>query len=91
MPTIPDISFSSGMDLLDSAQDGDITIRRIKLTEQLPSDLNQYGYGFWMRYLTRYPFYQWAGKNQAWYAVSRLSLNNPGADIGMGDRLLAIW
>ena len=44
-----------------------------------------------MRYLTRFPVNQWAGKNQAWYIVSRLSMNNPGADVSMGDRLLAIW
>lgn len=38
-------------------------------------DLKEYGYGFWMRFLTTYPERLNAGKNQAWYFVSRLTVN----------------
>lgn len=32
-----------------------------------------------------------SGKNQPWYFVARLTMNKPYADIGYGDRVLAIW
>jgi hypothetical protein len=51
----------------------------------------EYGYGFWMRFLTTHPIRLINGKNAPWYFVARLTLNNPYDDIGMGDRLLAIW
>jgi len=31
------------------------------------------------------------GKNQPWYFVSRLTRNNPYADIELGDRVLGVW
>ena len=44
-----------------------------------------------MRFLTHFPARLWGGKNAPWYFVARLTFNNPHADIGMGDRVLAIW
>ena len=44
-----------------------------------------------MRFLTTYPKRLINGKNAPWYFVSRLTSNKPYDDVGMGDRLLAIW
>jgi hypothetical protein len=60
-------------------------------TNNLPANLNEYGYGFWFRFLTAYPTRLFAGKNAPWYFLARLTINNPFADAGFGDRLLAIW
>lgn len=32
-----------------------------------------------------------AGKPEAWYIIARLTKNEKYADVGMGDRLLAVW
>ena len=63
------------------------------LDKQSPSEnaLEEYGYGFWMRYLTTYPQRLIAGKNAPWYFVSRLTWNKDYDNIRMGDRALAIW
>ena len=53
--------------------------------------LEEYGYGFWLRFLTVYPKRLIAGKNEAWYFVSRLTSMNPYDNIRMNDRRLAIW
>ena len=44
-----------------------------------------------MRYLISYPSRLLNGKNAAWYFVARLTSNNPYDDVGMGDRILAMW
>lgn len=44
-----------------------------------------------MRFLTTYPERLENGKNAPWYFVARLTKNIPYEDVGMGDRLLAIW
>lgn len=59
--------------------------------DKLPDDVNEYGYGFWFRFLTMYPVKLMSGKNAPWYFLARLTSNIPHADIGMGDRILAIW
>jgi hypothetical protein len=53
--------------------------------------LKEYGYGFWMRFLTTYPVRLENGKNAPWYFLARLTKNTPYDDIGMGDRMLAMW
>jgi hypothetical protein len=53
--------------------------------------LKEYGYGFWMRFLTTFPSRLENGKNAPWYFVARLTKNVPYEDVGMGDRMLAIW
>jgi len=44
-----------------------------------------------MRFLTTYPERLENGKNAPWYFVARLTKNIPYEDVGMGDRMLAIW
>lgn len=51
----------------------------------------EYGYGFWMRFLTTYPKRLTSGKNAPWYFVARLTKNVPVKDGTIGDRMLAIW
>jgi hypothetical protein len=61
---------------------------------QLPSsqaDMNEYGYGYFFRYLTHYPGRMWTGKDQAWYFMSRLANSNVYGDLGFGDRILAVF
>jgi hypothetical protein len=53
--------------------------------------MKEYGYGFWMRFLTAYPVRMINGKNAPWYFVARLTSNKNYGNIGMGDRLLAVW
>lgn len=55
------------------------------------NELEEYGYGFWARYLTAYPARLIAGKNAPWYFVSRLTQHEAYDNIRMGDRTLAIW
>lgn len=63
----------------------------MKVLKEDLKDTREYGYGFWLRYLTRYPVPMMAGKREPWYFVSRLTRNNPNSNIGLGDRTLAIW
>lgn len=51
----------------------------------------EYGYGFYIRYLQEYPVQLKFGKQAPWYIVSRMTNNQKHDNIGMGDRLLAIW
>ena len=53
--------------------------------------MNEYGYGFYLRFLTQYPKRLLSGKNAPWYIVARMTKNKDPADIGLGDRTLAIW
>lgn len=64
----------------------DLTIK----PEQI-KDARDYSYGYWMRFLTRYPSLLMDGKNQPWYFVSRLARNDPYGDVALGDRVLALW
>jgi hypothetical protein len=50
-----------------------------------------YGYGYWMRFLTRYPTPMISGKIQPWYFISRLTRNNPYGNVEIGDRVLCLW
>jgi hypothetical protein len=59
--------------------------------DKMPRDVSEYGYGFWFRFLTTYPERLLAGKNAPWYFLARFTTNIPHSDIGMGDRVLAIW
>ena len=54
-------------------------------------DVREFGYGFWFRYLTRYPSQLLKGKNADWYFVSRLTSNQDHSDSKSGDRVLAIF
>ena len=53
--------------------------------------MTEYGYGFYARFLTAYPTRLLSGKDAAWYFIARLTKNSPNGNMGMGDRVLAIW
>lgn len=38
-----------------AAENGDAVLTKTHGADQLPTNLNEYGYGFWMRYLTTFP------------------------------------
>ena len=58
----------------------------------MPSFTGEYGFTFWFRYTTLYPFLQTTGKSAAWYVMARMTINNPGKDLNvLGDRTLALW
>ncbi len=52
--------------------------------------INEYGYGFWFRYLTTRPKRLYSNK-PAWMALARFTVNENNGDIGIGDRTLAIF
>ena len=54
-------------------------------------DNSEYGFGFWLRFLTRYPTPLYQGKTAPWYFVARLTSNNPYANVNFGDRTLGVW
>lgn len=43
--------------------------------DKLPRKIEEYGYGFWLRFLTLYPERLLQGKNAPWYFVARLTAN----------------
>ena len=57
----------------------------------MPVKIREYGYGFWMRFMTAYPTRLWSGKNAPWYFLARLTVNPKNGDVGFGDRLLAMF
>lgn len=67
------------------------SVADIEFEEKDLIDICEYGYGFWMRYLTRFPEPMYDGKRDPWYFVSRLTSNENYENNEMGDRLLAIF
>ena len=63
----------------------------IKVPEDALAEVNEYGYGYWCRFLTRHPEPLYTGLSEPWYFMSRLTSNDPYDNVNMGDRLLAIW
>jgi hypothetical protein len=61
------VNINSGDGVLNAPTDGDSPLIKELTLTQLPGLVNEYGYGFWMRYLTHFPVRMWAGKNAAWY------------------------
>lgn len=58
--------------------------------EQL-ENLEEFGYGFYIRYLSQYPVQMRVGKTAPWYRIARLSKTDKYGDGGVGDRILANW
>ena len=77
--------------IVDSAFNGEKPLADIQATGDKLKDVREYGYSFWMRYLTRHPVPMYTGKKEPWYFVSRLTTNQNYGNIGKGDRLLAVW
>lgn len=46
-----------------------------KLVEGDVASKKEYGYGFWLRYLTLYPKLMLNGKDAPWYFIARLAAN----------------
>jgi hypothetical protein len=76
--------------LIDAAYDKPAVADSVVVGEDL-SDVSEYGYGFWLKFMTRHPAPLYNGKNSPWYFVSRLTRNNPYKNAEMGDRVLAVF
>lgn len=63
----------------------------MKLTGDKLKDVREYGYGYWMRFMTRHPAPLFSGKKEPWYFISRLTSNANYGNLGKGDRLLGVW
>ena len=59
--------------------------------DQLPSQISEYAYGFWFRFLTHYPTRMFMGKDKPWYFIARLTSNQNFGASGSGDRLLVTY
>ena len=76
--------------LLSAAFDGNAVVDTVLSKSDL-KDVTEYGYGFWFKFMTRYPSQLLSGKKDPWYHVSRLTSNDPYDDLKFGDRVLAIF
>ncbi|CAK56140.1 unnamed protein product (macronuclear) [Paramecium tetraurelia] len=88
----PDTGFKpadSDPAIKENAFNQDKPIHDKNVNSENPFD--EYGYGFWMRFLTAYPQRLNNGKNEAWYFVARLANQEKYDNIRMGDRMLALW
>jgi hypothetical protein len=91
-PTVkPEPKCIEGADEIVDAAFNRGAVANTRITGEDLKDVSEYGYGFWMRFLTRYPVALMAGKRAPWYFVSRLTTNNPYGNIEFGDRTLAVW
>lgn len=54
-------------------------------------DVTEYGYGFWLRFMMRFPVPLFDGKKDSWYFIARLTNKEDYSDKEMGDRLLAVF
>jgi len=61
--------------IVDSAFNGEKPLADIQATGEKLKDVREYGYSFWMRYLTRHPVAMYTGKKDPWYFISRLTSN----------------
>ena len=52
-------------------------------------EVSEYGFGFWLRWLSRHPVA--VLKRENWHFVARLTTNDQHRDIQMGDRTLAVF
>ena len=53
--------------------------------------VKEYGYGFWIRFLARFPVALKLGNRAPWSIIARLSKNADYGDARVGDRTLAVW
>lgn len=77
--------------MLDSAFDSKEPLINKVFSDEEMNDVSQYGYGFWCRYLTRYPTELKSGKQASFYIMARLTKNKKLGDANLGDRALALW
>ena len=77
--------------IIDSGFDDVKPLADIQPTAENLKDIREYGYSYWIRYLTRHPKPMYQGKKEPWYFMSRLTSNKEYQNVEKGDRLLAIW
>ena len=77
--------------IVDSAYDDVKPLADIEATPENLKDIREYGYSYWVRYLSRHPKPMYQGKSEPWYFMSRLTVNKEYQNVEKGDRLLAIW
>jgi hypothetical protein len=90
-PPEPEPTCNEGSSSIADAAFNKPAVADIKVTEENLKDAKDYGYGYWLRFLSRHPAPMVNGKNQPWYFVSRLTRNNPYDNVGLGDRVLCLW
>ena len=76
--------------MINSAYNGN-TVTDVKLNKRDLKDVTEYGYGFWLRFMMRFPTQIYEGKKDAWYFIARLANKEQYTDQLMGDRLLAVF
>ncbi|CAD8162366.1 unnamed protein product [Paramecium octaurelia] len=81
----------SGQSSIVDMSSSQTSVLDIKVEDDKIRGVNEYGYGYWIRWLTRWPEQQMKGISEPWYFISRLTKNDPYDNISMGDRVLAIW
>ena len=77
-------------DILDAGFKGN-DIARIDISEGDLEDSSEYGYGFWLRFLSKHPDQLLNGLDKPKYFVGRLTENVPYKDQQQGDRALATF
>jgi hypothetical protein len=88
---LPDSDVDTFDGSIDSPSDKKTPVYEDTADPTAIEDPSEYGYGFWMRFLTTYPVRLIPGKIAPWYFVARLTANDPYDDVRMGDRMLAVW
>jgi hypothetical protein len=85
------VCIEGSADVLDAAHNG-ASIAEIDIADEDLKDSSEYGYGFWLRFLTRYPVAHLDGLNKPYYFIARLTENVPNKnDKNLGDRTLATF
>lgn len=91
VPPKPEPTCIEGVSAIADAAFDKPAVADIQLKQEQLKDVQEYGFGYWLRFLSRHPVPLLSGKNQAYYFISRLTRNNPYTDVQMGDRVLALW
>jgi hypothetical protein len=63
-------------EIIDSSFKGD-AVADIRVSDGDLTDSSEYGYGYWFRFLSRYPSELLIGKTEPHYFVSSLNKNHP--------------
>lgn len=63
----------------------------VKIEKKDLNDVSEYGYGYWLRFMSRFPVPLTRGKDAPWYFVSRLTVNDQYTNMAYGDRLLSVF
>jgi hypothetical protein len=89
-PEVKPVCTEGLKEIADAGFDKD-PVAIINVKEVDLKDSREYGFGFWFRYMTRYPSALLNGKREPWYHLARLASNDPYKDLQLGDRNLAVF